>query len=166
MKVIVEKLPYEKKLVLIHLMELYNYDFSEFEDTDVNEFGLFGYKYIDQYWTDEDRYPYIIRVDGKIAGFILVRITGTNLNGEKQYSIAEFFILKKYRRKSIGKRAAFEIFNTFYGEWKIGQIESNIPAYRFWVNTISDYTNGNFNEIREECWDGPIQIFMSKKQYR
>lgn len=163
MEVLIEKLPYEKKLVLNHLMELYNYDFSEFEDTDVNDFGLYGYEYIDHYWTDEGRYPYIIKVDGKIAGFVLVRNIGINSHGEKQYSIAEFFVLKKYRRKSVGKRVAFEIFNTFHGEWKIGQIENNIPANRFWINVISEYTGGNFEEIREEEWEGPIQIFESKK---
>ena len=141
-------------------MELYNYDFSEFEDNDVNEFGLFGYEYIDHYWTENGRYPFIIKVNENIAGFALIREVG--IKEERGHTIAEFFILKKYRRKSIGKKAAFYIFNMFPGKWKIAQIEENIPAQNFWLKIIKEYTNGEFHEIREEDWHGPKQVFISK----
>jgi hypothetical protein len=32
----------EQKSVFIQLMELYNYEFSEYEDSDINEYGYYG----------------------------------------------------------------------------------------------------------------------------
>ena len=44
----------EQKSVFVQMMELYNYDFSEFSDDDINEYGYFGYPRIDDYWNEED----------------------------------------------------------------------------------------------------------------
>jgi hypothetical protein len=52
------------------MMELYNYDFSEFSEDDINEYGYFGYPRIDDYWNEEGRHPFFIRVDGKLAGLV------------------------------------------------------------------------------------------------
>ena len=38
-----------EKSVLRQLVELYAYDFSEYDDADVNEYGLYGYTYFDYY---------------------------------------------------------------------------------------------------------------------
>lgn len=162
MNITVEKIPYEKKALLVNLMELYNYDFSEFENTDVNEFGLYGYKYIDHYWVEEGRYPYLVKVDSQIAGFVLVRELGLNTEKIMEHSIAEFFIMKKYRGKSIGKKVAFKVFNMFQGLWRVKQIEGNIPAQHFWRSIIKEFTQDNYMEIRENGWDGPIQTFYTR----
>ena len=37
----------------------------------------------------------------------------------------------------------------------------NLPAQKFWKKEISEYTNGNFKEIKQQDWDGPIQVFMT-----
>ena len=50
------KVSYEQKTVLRNLMELYQYDMSKYEaesENDVNEYGLYDYKYLDHYWTEE-----------------------------------------------------------------------------------------------------------------
>lgn len=41
--------------VLKQMMELYLYDFSEFSMEDIQENGCFGYQYLKNYWTDDDR---------------------------------------------------------------------------------------------------------------
>lgn len=69
--------------------------------------------------------------------------------------------MKKYRKAGVGKRAAHMVFNMFQGEWKVSQIESNIPAQCFWRNVISEYTRDQFEEIREVDWNGPIQKFTN-----
>ena len=51
----------EQREILAHLIELYEYDFSEYEDSDVNSYGLYGYSYLDYYWTEENRHPYFIK---------------------------------------------------------------------------------------------------------
>ena len=42
--------------VLRNLLQLYVYDFSEIEGYDLNEHGLYKYRYLDNYWSEEDRY--------------------------------------------------------------------------------------------------------------
>lgn len=52
------RVSFEKKMILRNLMELYQYDMSDFEDDeedDVNEYGLFDYMFLDHYWTEEGR---------------------------------------------------------------------------------------------------------------
>ena len=81
----------EHEPILERLMQLYLYDFSEIEGGDVNRDGLFEYKYLDSYWTESGRCPFLIYVDDKIAGFVLVNShTYLRKKGEAK-SIAEFF---------------------------------------------------------------------------
>lgn len=157
----IETAPYQQKSTLRNLMELYQYDFSEFEPDDVNEHGLYEYMFLDHYWTEDGRYPFFIRVNGNLAGFALVRELGRTGNGKTIYSMAEFFVMKKYRNSGIGQYAAVELFNRFQGTWKVAVLDSNKPAQGFWRKTIERYTNNRYQEIREEEWDGPIHIFSS-----
>jgi len=55
---------------------------------------LYDYKYLDHYWTEEGRQPFVIRVDGKLAGFVLIRMMGTNEHSQS-IPVAEFFVMKK-----------------------------------------------------------------------
>ncbi|MEK4511980.1 GNAT family N-acetyltransferase [Paenibacillus anaericanus] len=156
----IQSVEYHQKSTLRNLIELYKYDFTEYYPEDVNENGLYEYKYFDHYWTETGRHPYFIRVEGILAGFALVREIETTDNSTI-YSIAEFFVMKKYRHQGIGQYVAAELFNKFNGVWKVAQIETNKPAQKFWRKTIEGYTNNNFQEIREDGWDGPIQTFST-----
>src|SRR3954464_13541478 len=124
MNVEVSDVTYGDKEVLRRLIEFYDYDFSEILGWDVNEHGTFGYRYFDQYWTDPDRLPLFIRVDGRLAGFALVAA------GEP-HDMAEFFIMRKYRRTGIGTEAARAIFERFPGPWQVRQEEANVGAIDF-----------------------------------
>lgn len=140
-------------------MELYQYDFSEFEDTDLNEHGYFGYAYLDYYWVEDDRYPFLVRVDSKLAGFALVN-QYTYLPGS-QYSIGEFFILRKYRKRGIGRQVAFHVFDLFRGRWEIHQNQTNVVGQQFWRSVIAAYTAGNYTEtdMAGKDWIGVVQCF-------
>lgn len=163
MQIEIEKIGIEQKPVLRNLMELYRYDFSEFDQDDVSDFGLYGYEYIDHYWIEGGRHPFFIKVDDKLAGFVLIRQVHSFDNTNEINSISEFFVMKKYRGKGIGKTTAFKIFDMFSGEWKVAEIEENKPAQIFWRKVILEYTKGNFEEIREDDWKGPIQKFETKR---
>ena len=52
---------------MMNLLEKYLYEFSQWEKTDVNDNGLYGYEYLDCYFEENNRYPYLIKVDEKIA---------------------------------------------------------------------------------------------------
>lgn len=163
MQIKIEKIEIAQKPVLRNLMELYRYDFSEFDQEDVSDFGLYGYEYIDHYWTEEGRHPFFIKVDDRLAGFALIRQVHSSENSSKINYVSEFFVMKKYRGKGIGKTAAVKIFDMFLGEWKVSEIETNKPAQVFWRKVILEYTKGNFEEIREDDWEGPIQKFSNKE---
>ena len=132
------------KPILQRMMELYQYDFSEFQNNDLDAQGCFGYPFLDYYWSEEGRYPFLVQVDDKLVGFVLVNHHIYILGNE--WSIAEFFILRKYRRTGIGKRVAFYIFDQFQGKWEIQETKANLPAQRFWQKVITEYTEGQYQE--------------------
>jgi predicted acetyltransferase len=149
----------DDKPLIQRMMELYQYDFSEFENKELNEHGYFGYPYLDYYWVEGDRYPFIVRVGGKLAGFVLV--SQFTYIRDSQYSMAEFFILRKYRQQGIGKLVASQVFDRFCGKWEIYQITTNTIAQKFWRNVVGEYTTGKFTEIAIDDSDrqGTIQFF-------
>ena len=135
----------QQKDVIKNLMQFYMYDFSEFVELDVESNGLFAaYLNLDDYWKDANRFPYIIKKDEKYIGFVLVRFIETEQRN--YFSIAEFFVMKKYRRKGVGKAIAHQVFDLHKNEWEVFQKESNKPAQLFWSEVINEYTNGKFTE--------------------
>ena len=125
MEVEVELVSYSDKDVLRRLLEFYVYDYSEYMGWDVDAHGVFGYRYVDHYWTEADRHPFFIRVDGHLAGFGLVR-------SGPPHDMAEFFVMRKYRRSGLGRRAASDVLARFPGSWTVRQRLSNPDATAFW----------------------------------
>lgn len=146
----------DQKAVLRQLLELYIYDFTAYIDVDVNDHGCFEYNYLDHYWTEPGRYPYLVTVNGRYAGFALIREGAPG-----QFIVSEFFIMKKYRKQKIGKYVAHHLFAARPGKWEVNEIEANLPAQAFWRKIIDEYTNGNFQEIRKAHGKGPVQKFDS-----
>jgi predicted acetyltransferase len=132
--------------VFENLMQFYIYDFSEFVELDVKEDGLFEpYSSLREYWEEEnERFPYFIKEDEKYLGFVLVRYI--TLSDRSYFSMAEFFIMRRYRKMGIGRSIAEQVFNLHKGQWEIYQKESNKPAQDFWNKIITENTNGHFKE--------------------
>ncbi|QFT89605.1 hypothetical protein FIU87_13170 [Bacillus sp. THAF10] len=160
---------YEDKPILQNLLQLYRYDSSEFDGHVLNRHGLYNYKYLDHQWTEDYRRPYIVKVNGEIAGFALL-ILGvpkefTKLSTyENTNVISDFFIMKKYRHKGVGKTVAVSLFEQFPGVWEIKQTCENKAAYQFWKKVISDYTEDAIihDELLEnKKWNGPVIVFRS-----
>ncbi len=169
MDIQITDVPYEDKTILYNLIQLYRYDSSEFDGHVLNEHGFYLYKYLDNQWTEDYRRPFIVKVDGEIAGFVFVildvpkEFTVLSL-AEETNVISDFFIMRKYRGKGVGKEVAFSIFNQFSGTWEIKQTYGNKIAYRFWKKIISEY-NGT-SQLQEkilsnEKWNGPVMVFKS-----
>lgn len=151
------------KPVLRQLLEFYCYDFSEYLGTDVNEHGNFDYKYLDAYWLEAGRVPYFIVVNGKYAGFILLNKAFKMLTDPKGYAVAEFFVMRGYRRKGIGEFAAKEIFNLYPGAWEVSQVMINPVAVSFWNRVVDAYTNGDFTKtvLAGDTYDKQVLIFKN-----
>lgn len=145
MDIKIEPVLIEQKSVLVQMIELYKYDFSLYSDDDLNEHGYFGYAHIDDYWNENGRYPYFIRVGGKLAGLVFVRSCCEYNELSNPHNIAEFFIMQRYRGKGIGKHVAMKIFDMHKGGWEIAQWSKNVPAQKFWKSVVNEYTKGNFS---------------------
>ena len=156
----------EEKPIVERLMQLYLYDFTEFDGDDVDTQGQYANKYLPLYWEEPNRRPFLIHANGKLAGFVLVRleIDGLIDPPRKVNQIAEFFVMKKYRRYGVGKFAAVWVFDQYPGNWEVEQIAGNLPAQTFWHKIIGRYTNGNFREefFHNEHHHGPIQTFSNQ----
>lgn len=119
----------DRKPLVGRLLELNSYELSRFTDADLGDDGEYGYPYLDEYWTEPERHPFVIEVDGRIAGLVLVR-TGP------PRSIAEFLVLPRFRRAGVGTVAARDAFSRFPGDWEVHQLLGNDDAVAFWRRAI------------------------------
>jgi predicted acetyltransferase len=71
--------------------------------------------------------------------------------------MAEFFVMRKYRRRGVGRQVAGQIFDMFPGQWSLYQKEDNLPAQSFWRCVIAEYTQGAYTDeyLQTEEWHGP-----------
>ncbi len=152
-----------EKPTLKRLLELYLYDFTEYDDADLDDYGLYGYTYLDQYWNEPNRWPFLMRVDDKLAGFALVRRLDAS-EGGPAYSMAEFFVVRKYRGHGLGRQAARMLFERFPGRWRVAVWADNQPAQVFWHKVVEEFTGGDYSETwqDDEQWKGPVQTFHSR----
>ena len=133
--------------IITNLMQLYTYELSFYEDETTNfsllDNGLYTLsKYTKLYWEEDNRYPYILKCNDEIAGFVLVR-----LNEDGYYEISEFFVLNKYRKMGAGKYMANQVFEKYHGKWEIRTLLKNERAQNFWRNVINEYTSSKFKEM-------------------
>ena len=157
--------PAAQRPVLDHLLQLYKYDFSEFAPIgspygEVDEEGLFAYPGLESYWQDNGRIPLLIRADDRLAGFALVN-QWSALGLPLDHAIAEFFVLRKYRRARVGTRAALFIFGRYPGRWEVGVAWYNPPALAFWRRVTQEAAPGKVEEIAGDGkrWAGPVLCF-------
>jgi len=147
MDVSIEPVKYEDKPVLHRMLQLYLYDFSEFEPLELDEHGEFGYRYLDHYWAPdagEERHAFFIVADGRRGGFALVRV----VNGINVF--AEFFVMRRYRRSGVGSAAAQAVFNRLPGPWLVHQVPGNLPAQAFWRRVTAGVAAGPVVEQVDE----------------
>ncbi|XLZ71798.1 GNAT family N-acetyltransferase [Massilia sp. SR12] len=148
----------DERALVARLAQLYFHDFSEFDGEDVGPSGLYEIAWLEQYWREPNA-AYIFRLDGFVAGFCLVD-QDTLLDGS-QNSIAEFFILRKYRGTGVGLRAASAVLNKRPGVWEASQIASNLPAQAFWRRVASAFGANEEVFVNDERWHGSVQQFTA-----
>nr|WP_283771293.1 GNAT family N-acetyltransferase [Paenibacillus sp. J45TS6] len=80
-----------------------------------------------------------MKANGEIAGFMM-----TKEKDETQscHVLSHFFILRKFRRMGVGRKAAISLFKGSKGVWELCQLEGNIPAQKFWDQIIDEVSYG------------------------
>lgn len=147
-----------EQVVLRNLLELYVHDLSEsFPFVQLGQDGRFGYPDLPTYWTEpEKRFAYLIKEDGKVAGFALVTRGSPATPEPDVYDLAEFFVLRGYRRAGVGRRAASLLWQQLPGEWTVRCSESNPGALAFWSEVVDQLTHGT---ARTSSWAGKTSQF-------
>ena len=135
----------EQMLVLDNLLQLYAHDFSEFHAVEMDEVGRFQYHQLPLYWQEAGRHPFLIRVDGQWAGFVLVK------QDAGVWDVAEFFVLRRFRRRKIGMLVAHLVWRRFAGPWTVRVMVANHTAVRFWARALAQFMG---REVAPERMDG------------
>jgi predicted acetyltransferase len=153
---------------IANLMSLYLHEFSDIDvlaSGEVAEDGRYRSHYLDLYWTQEGRYPFLIRVDGRLAGFALVARRAVLEPRASGHAITEFFVLRSWRRRGVGRRAARTLFDRFRGAWSVAEHPANTAAQTFWRNVLAEYTLGAYQEeLRGEGHaEAVVQTFDSAR---
>ena len=136
---------------MANLLELYAHDFSEFHHLEIEATGRFGYN---------RPFPFIgaslaVTLSRKswvanLAGLVLVK-QGSEVSGNPTvWDMAEFFVLRGYRRRGIGTQAAHEVWRQFPGPWEVRVMQSNVSAHHFWERAISKFTGEGIHPVFAE----------------
>ncbi|KYF70620.1 GNAT family N-acetyltransferase [Sorangium cellulosum] len=135
-------------LLLSNLLELYIHDLSDlFPGIELGADGRFGYPRLPLYGSERDRrFAFIIRCGGRVAGFVLATRGSPAAEDPDVLDIAEFFVLRGYRRSGVGRRAAFLLWSGLPGTWTVRVSEGNRGALAFWSGVIADFTKGAATE--------------------
>jgi len=129
--------------LLANLLELYIHDLSEVFPIELGVDGRFGYGSLPLYWSKpETHFAFIFRLNSRIAGFALVARGSPATSDSQHFDLAEFFVLRSYRRSGTGRIAASLLFDHLPGHWVVRVSEANSAAIPFWESTISRYTRG------------------------
>ena len=137
----------KERSIIQNLARFYVYDLSEYQNRKCPEDGLFEDEDYIRFWKKPGHYPYLIKCQDEIAGFVLVEKGGSS--PDIDYHIAEFFIVRKFRRQGISMFVAKELFQKYSGNWEVMSISGNKPAVKFWEKTIAGYTQGQYTKSSE-----------------
>ena len=140
------------------LFQLYEYDFSDIEGAVVADDGRFHH--LDNVEFD---HGYFIRADGALAGFALVnREPSRAVDGEEVWWMEEFFVMRRYRRVSLGRRAAHLVIERHPGIWEVTETPNNSVAIAFWRRVLAAYSYEEI-EFNDAKWGArPLQRFTSR----
>ncbi|MBM3104480.1 GNAT family N-acetyltransferase [Pseudomonas sp. V1] len=122
----------EQAELIRNLYQFYAYESSDWEQEDVEVDGRFYIheEHLARYWQDPQWSANLILVDGFIAGFLLVeRSEFAALNA---LELADLFILKRYRRKGIGRAIASQVLMSGEFDWLVRFYDQDETAQAFW----------------------------------
>ena len=140
----------EQFVVVANLFELYAHDFSEFHEVEPGEDGRFGFDKLPLYWSDSNRRAFLIRFRKKLAGFVMIKRGSEISEDDSVWDVAEFFVLRRYRRYGVGTEAARQIWTRYPGRWEVRVMDVNKTACRFWTRAIEAVVGQVISPVRVE----------------
>ena len=136
--------------VLRDLLELYVEELSDIFPVERGPDGHFGYEKLPLYWTEPHlRHAFLIMAGSHVAGFVLATRGSPASDTATDLDVAEFFVLRTYRRLGVGRQAAIALWDHVPGQWVVRVSEANCAALYFWVDVIASYTSGAYVERQQ-----------------
>jgi len=154
----------DQEPVLANLLQLYAHDFSEFHKVELGADGRFAYQQLPLYWSDPERHPFLIWIDGKLAGFVLVKRGSGVSDDATVWDMAEYFVLRGWRRHRVGTRVAHDVWRRFPGRWQVRVMEANVAARQFWDRAISSFLGRASSTVRLDHDGEQWQVFSFESE--
>jgi len=128
----------EPAALLANLYQFYAYESSDWEQEDVEVDGRFYIheEHLARYWEDPQWSANLLLVDGYIAGFLLIE--GSELPGIDALELADLFILKRYRRKGIGRAIATQVLSSGEANWLVRFYDQDEVSQAFWRTVLDN----------------------------
>jgi predicted acetyltransferase len=148
-------------VLLSNLMELYVHDLSAmFAHVKLGEDGRYGYPELPSYLSGEStRFAFVIRHEGRVAGFVLARRGSPASDDPKVLDVAEFFVVRQFRARGIGRAAATRLWDLMPGSWTIRASARNPDAIRFWRDTVEKYAGPRATESKRSIGSSEWVVF-------
>ena len=127
-----------------NMARFYVYDRTAFMGWECPEDGLFECIDFKHYFENLNEKAFLIRVDGEIAGFVL--LDKMQLLETVDWHMGEFFILAKFQGKNVASIVAKLLFNDHPGKWSVAVMPENLKAVKFWQKAILGLCE-TYNEV-------------------
>ncbi|MFT3907296.1 MAG: GNAT family N-acetyltransferase [Steroidobacteraceae bacterium] len=118
----------------------------------LDEIGHRGGDQLARSFADSSTRIFTVLYGDQPVGFAMVRLCKPGLGQPlpnqqaRDFSMAEFFIDSRWRRRGIGQQAVRLILDRFAGRWEIMEYQRNPGAVKFWRDVVSQYTDGRYQE--------------------
>ncbi|NNA89185.1 GNAT family N-acetyltransferase [Pseudomonas gessardii] len=128
----------EQAELIRNLYQFYAYESSDWEQEDVELDGRFYIheEHLARYWQDPQWSANLLLVDGYIAGFLLIE--RSELAGVNALELADLFILKRYRRKGIGRALATQVLSSGEADWLVRFYDQDEVSQAFWRSVLDN----------------------------
>ena len=137
LEIVVRRATSDEQNIVDNLLQLYMYEFSANQSTELNSDGRYDWGGLEDYWNDKSLSPFLVFVEGRIAGFALIQGCSIITGQSDVWDMEDFFILAKYRRRGVGLRVANDLMRQFRGQWEIRVLKGNSAALNFWRRAIA-----------------------------
>lgn len=117
----------------------YLHDLSEFQESiyHLNEDGIWRPDYLPVWFSAPGARPMVIRDGSQRIGFAFVGQAPFSYRSfDVDQRLSEFFILRPWRGRGLGRAAAIAVLRSLPGTWELFTLRSNRPAQAFWEKVL------------------------------
>ena len=128
-------------------MQLYLYDFAAIDDwADRRRRPLRQRRDDRSFWKDPQMTSFLVRVDGVLAGFVLVRDRRATSRARARGTSASSSSCDATAGGASRTEVARGVFDRYPGKWEVSQLTRSVDAQAFWRRVIGTHTGGRYDE--------------------